>query len=369
MKIICLDDHSIMLDSLVRELNILASGADISAFQDAQTTIEFAQENGCDIFFCEINLRGTDGVMVAEKMQQINPRVNVIFTTVCEEAERAKEVFRLHPSGYITKPYTQEQLARELRNLRYKVEERYSGYDRRESMMQQDNFRGGYAREYGMGCGEFSAFPGYKPSGYNMASEPCSPRAEWAAAPAAPAAKREEPKAEAPKVEAPKDAENSTIASSKDIRRLSRTELLEMLIAQTKEYDAMAEKLREAEEKLERKTLDMKKAGSIAEASLQINGVFEAAQRAADQYLENIRVCEAENAQRERASRERAEFMVAEAKVKCSRIESETAERCEEMIRKAEMETEKRWNELHERMDSYIREHDQLRSLISMFKV
>ena len=58
MRIICLDDHSIMLDNLVRELNILAPTASISAFQDAQTTIEFAQENGCDIFFCEIDLRG-----------------------------------------------------------------------------------------------------------------------------------------------------------------------------------------------------------------------------------------------------------------------------------------------------------------------
>ena len=301
-------------------------------------------------------------------MQEINPRVNVIFTTVCEEAERAKEVFRLHPSGYITKPYTQEQLARELRNLRFKIEERYSGYDRRESMM-QDNFRGGYMREYGMGCGEFSASPSYNRSGYNMASEYCSPRAEWAAAPAAPVIKREEPKVEVPKEEAPKAAESSLAASGKDLRRLSRTELLEMLIAQTKEYDAMAEKLREAEKKLESKALDMKKAGSIAEAALQINGVFEAAQKAADQYLENVRIAEMENAQRERESRERADLMVAEARVKCSRIESETAERCEEMIRRAEMETENRWNELHERMESYIREHDQLRSLMSMFKV
>lgn len=32
-----------------------------------------------------------------------------------------------------------------------------------------------------------------------------------------------------------------------------------------------------------------KEAGSIAEAALRINKVFEAAQQAADQYLENIR--------------------------------------------------------------------------------
>ena len=42
-------------------------------------------------------------------------------------------------------------------------------------------------------------------------------------------------------------------------------------------------------EKLEEKRLIMNKAGSIAEASLRLNRVFEAVQDAADQYLASIR--------------------------------------------------------------------------------
>jgi hypothetical protein len=34
--------------------------------------------------------------------------------------------------------------------------------------------------------------------------------------------------------------------------------------------------------------IDIEESGSIAEAALKINGVFEAAQAAADQYLDNI---------------------------------------------------------------------------------
>ena len=41
--------------------------------------------------------------------------------TVCAEKEQAKEVLRLRPSGYLTKPATREQIAEELRNLRYPV--------------------------------------------------------------------------------------------------------------------------------------------------------------------------------------------------------------------------------------------------------
>jgi hypothetical protein len=51
--------------------------------------------------------------------------------------------------------------------------------------------------------------------------------------------------------------------------------------------------LRELREMLERqqnfRRIEIEKAGSIAEAALKLNGIFEAAQRAADQYLMNVR--------------------------------------------------------------------------------
>ena len=51
----------------------------------------------------------------------------------------------------------------------------------------------------------------------------------------------------------------------------------------------MQQELEETKQKLEDRRLMEKEAGSIAEAALRINKVFEAAQQAADQYLENIR--------------------------------------------------------------------------------
>ena len=69
--------------------------------------------------------------------------------------------------------------------------------------------------------------------------------------------------------------------TEKELRRLSRTDLLEMLLEQSKEVQRLQQELEETKQKLE--------AGSIAEAALRINKVFEAAQQAADQYLENIR--------------------------------------------------------------------------------
>ena len=115
--------------------------------------------------------------------------------------------------------------------------------------------------------------------------------------------------------------------ANKELRKLNRKELLQMLLVQCEEtermqketekvnaamaameesYERLKEKLNEKDAKiaeLQRTIEDMKmmreieiaEAGSIAEASLRLNGIFEAAQRCADQYLENVRkLCERE---------------------------------------------------------------------------
>ena len=77
--------------------------------------------------------------------------------------------------------------------------------------------------------------------------------------------------------------------TDKDLKRLRRDELLEMLIAQSKRTDQLQAELDAARAQLASRAIVLEEAGSIAEAALRINGVFEAAQAAAEQYLENIR--------------------------------------------------------------------------------
>ena len=76
--------------------------------------------------------------------------------------------------------------------------------------------------------------------------------------------------------------------TDKELRRLSRSELLEMLIAQTEENSQLKIRLKQAEAQLRDRRIEIDKAGSLAEAALSLNGVFQAAEAAAQQYLENI---------------------------------------------------------------------------------
>ena len=70
-----------------------------------------------------------------------------------------------------------------------------------------------------------------------------------------------------------------------------KDELIEKLKDRLDEKDALIARLRqELDSHRESRRIELDAAGSIAMASLQLNGIFEAAQQAADQYLYNIKL-------------------------------------------------------------------------------
>jgi len=77
--------------------------------------------------------------------------------------------------------------------------------------------------------------------------------------------------------------------TDKELRKLSKADLLSLLAAQSKEMDRLKEELAETKKKLEDRNILIEKSGSLADASLAIFRVLEDAQKAADLYLENIR--------------------------------------------------------------------------------
>ena len=121
MTVICVDNMPIMLQSLKENADKAYPCADVQTYLSAKPALEFAEKFGCDVLLCEINPPRLEGLFLAEKVKGINPKVNIIFVTVCSESEHAKAVMRLKPSGYLTKEATSAQIQEELRNLRYPV--------------------------------------------------------------------------------------------------------------------------------------------------------------------------------------------------------------------------------------------------------
>lgn len=80
--------------------------------------------------------------------------------------------------------------------------------------------------------------------------------------------------------------------NDRELKRLSKIELLEMMLELSEENEKLKKELEEKDKELESKRIMIEEAGDIAEASLKLNRVFEAARDAADQYIKNIQLLE-----------------------------------------------------------------------------
>jgi len=160
-----------------------------------------------------------------------------------------------------------------------------------------------------------------------------------------------------------------SLMTDRELRKLRREDLLQMLIEQSKEVERLRAKLSEAEKALDDRTIAINKAGSIAEAALQLSGIFDAAQSACQQYTENIiRLSKQEEALFSEAEAEnqiKANNIIEEAKKQAVAIEENTKQQCEEMVKAAQERSQAYWDEISNKLERFYREHTALRELLS----
>ncbi len=135
---------------------------------------------------------------------------------------------------------------------------------------------------------------------------------------------------------------------SKKLKKLGRTDLLELLIEQGRENEQLQARVAELEGRLADRSLRVEKAGTMAEAALLANGFFEAAQEAGKQYLENL----------ERMDRER-EAILAEARARADATVAETEQACREMTERARAAADRYWQEASARVSARQQEQQE----------
>ena len=96
--------------------------------------------------------------------------------------------------------------------------------------------------------------------------------------------------------------------TEKQLKKLKRVELLEILVEQETELEELRAKLEETETALRNRDIRMKEAGSMAQAALQLNRIFEDADQAVQDYLAAARAMKEE--QEALLERARAQFQV-----------------------------------------------------------
>ena len=132
--------------------------------------------------------------------------------------------------------------------------------------------------------------------------------------------------------------------TDKELKKLSRAELLEMLIAQSKKLSRVEEELAKAKEKLEKREIALSKSGTLAEAALKLNGIFEDADRAAKQYLDTLKV-----------QNENADRLMMLARKKAEEILKDAQEQKLAMIKEAEQQVKERTESFNKQLNELLK--------------
>lgn len=122
--------------------------------------------------------------------------------------------------------------------------------------------------------------------------------------------------------------------TDKDLRRMSRGELIEIIYEYRMKTDELTAENEKLTNQLNERIIKINEAGSIAEAALSLSSIFEAAQMAADQYLESVRAFLGSDAQSQ------ADAIIEQAKKRAEDIENQAQKKYDEIIAKALKDSE-----------------------------
>ena len=124
MNVLCVDQDRTKLRQLKRDAKEIVPGARITVCRDPGKAETVAKAKGCDVLLTNTVFDGSnwDGVMLAERIQRVNPRVNIIFITDHADTSAAYDAWQIGASAFLLRSYEKRRLAKALANPRFASE-------------------------------------------------------------------------------------------------------------------------------------------------------------------------------------------------------------------------------------------------------
>lgn len=119
-KVLIIDDSAVMRKIIQR--NIMQSGLLVDAFLEAgdgREGLEKATTNDVDLILCDWNMPNMSGIDFVKALRGSGQKSNIPIVMVTTEGSESKieEAKNSGANGYLTKPFTPEQLKAKLGNF------------------------------------------------------------------------------------------------------------------------------------------------------------------------------------------------------------------------------------------------------------
>ncbi|MGN0349987.1 MAG: LytR/AlgR family response regulator transcription factor [Roseburia sp.] len=112
MRVIYVDNEIPLLDNFRLTAEDIPGIKSLHLFQKGAEALKWTEENSVDVAFLDIDMPIMNGIELAKRLKQLDWDIRIIFVTAF--AQYALQAFGVDAIGYLLKPYTKDEVEREL---------------------------------------------------------------------------------------------------------------------------------------------------------------------------------------------------------------------------------------------------------------
>lgn len=117
MNVIYVDDEPMQIKNFCLTSESMKRIDSLETFERGQDALEWAKSHSVDTAFLDIEMPVMNGIELAKKLKEINRNIRIIFVTAY--GQYALDAFGVNAIGYLLKPYTSEDVEKELTKAYY----------------------------------------------------------------------------------------------------------------------------------------------------------------------------------------------------------------------------------------------------------
>ena len=119
MKILVADDHKMIVDGILLDLQELLPNATVIGSSSTNEIVRLCDDTKFDIIFMDIDMPSANGIHLAKRVLDKYPRTNIIYITGYEKY--ALESYETNASTFLLKPITKKAIQKALGHLRFPI--------------------------------------------------------------------------------------------------------------------------------------------------------------------------------------------------------------------------------------------------------
>jgi DNA-binding NarL/FixJ family response regulator len=110
MKILLVDDHTILLDGVKSLLSGEEDLQVVGQAGSAEAALEFLKKQDVDLIITDYSMPGMDGLSLLNTVKRIAPNTKIILLSMHDEVHLVKEILKAGVNGYVLKKDTHKEL-------------------------------------------------------------------------------------------------------------------------------------------------------------------------------------------------------------------------------------------------------------------